>query len=245
MINELELYHNILFIDRPWLDNKTSGQKYQQLYHALSKENLAQQPLYEFAFPKPLTSKRKYFYKLFDNEANRYINTIHSLISQASNENEKKYWIHPTLTKKLKDQLTQTEAEIKSNGFYLSVVDDKTQEQKHSDDAYIIQCLKYQLIRLYLEIQDSFPAYVKEDLLTQEDLHNLYFSEPASANSFIVAASPLNLPKPSAAIVAKPPEKTFKVIKWDIREDQRGILNYADIIAKPDSFISRTRTFQQ
>jgi hypothetical protein len=236
MSNELEMYHNILFIDRPWLDNKTSGQKYQQLYHALSKENLAQQPIYEFAFPKPLTSKRKYFYKLFENEANRYINTIHSLISQASNENEKKYWIHPTLTKKLKDKLTQTETVIKSNNFFLSHIDDKSHEQKHTDDAYIIQCLKYQLIRLYLEIQNSFPAYVKEDLLTEDDIHSLYFSEPAPAKSFLVPATPLNLPKPATAIVIKPAEQTFKVIKGDIREDQRGILNYADIIAKPDSF---------
>lgn len=236
MNNDLELYHNMLFIDRPWLDTIHTGQKYQQLYHELSKENLAQQPLYEFAFIKPLTPKRKYYYTLIDNEANRYINTINSLINQASNEDEKKFWVHTTLAKKLKDKLNQIEAIIKNNSFFLAIAEDKNQDQKQADDAYIIQCLKYEQIRLYLEIQNSFPAFVKEDLLTEDDIHTLYFSEPVPAKSFLVAAAQLTLPMQKQTVVVNEPEKAFKAIKADTREAAKGILRYTDIIAKPDKF---------
>lgn len=236
MNNDLELYHTILFINCPWLDNATSEQKYQQMYHTLSKENLAHQPLYELDFPKPLTAKRKYYHTLFANEANRFINTVHSLINQASNEDEKKFWVHTTLTKKLKDKLNQTEAVIANNNFQLSAAEDKSLDKSHSDNAFVIQSLKYQLIRLYLEIQNTFADYVKEDLLSEDDIHKLYFSEPAPAKSFIIAATPLNLPKPKQKVVVKEPEKTFKAIKADIREAAKGVLQYNDIIAKPDKF---------
>lgn len=188
MTNDLELYHNILLIDRPWLSSN-SDQKYQQLLQTVSKENYAQQPLYELNFQKPLTPERKYYYALIDNEARRYINTIHSLVHDASNENEKKYWVHNTLTKKLKDKFVETEKVISSNQFFLAVIDDRLQTAKHKDDAYVIQLLKYELIRIYLEVQDSYPAYLKEDPLTEADLITTYFhSEEAPQKSFITSA---------------------------------------------------------
>lgn len=235
MNNTLELYHNILLVQQPWLDNTTTEQKFQQMLHELPKENLAQQPLYELVFPKPLTSKRKYYHLLFANEANRYINNLHTLMNQAGDD-EKKFWIHDTLTKKLKDKLNQTETVICNNNFQLAIVADKSSDKKQADDAYTIQYLKYQLIRLYLEIQNSFSVFVKEDLLTEEDIHSLYFSETPPQTSFIVEAAPLNLPKPATSIAVKDQEPQFNAIKADIRGEQKNILTYTEIIAKPDRF---------
>ena len=236
MSNELELYHNILFISRPWLDNTTSEQKFRQLLHELLQENLAQQPIYELAFPKPLTAKQKYYYTVLNYEANRYLNNIHSLINQSSNDNEKKFWINTTLYKKLKDKLSQTETVIKKNKFFLADLNDNNKQQEHLDDTYVIQCLKYQLIRLYVEIQNSFSAYVKEDILDEEEIHKLYFREPQPDESFIIAALPLNLPKATTSIKIPEPAQSFNPIKTDIRESDNKILSYADIIAKPDRF---------
>lgn len=235
MTNDLELYHNILLIDRPWLSSN-SDQKYQQLLQAVPKENYAQQPLYELNFQKPLTSKRKYYHVLIDNEARRYINTIHSLAHHASNENEKKYWIHNTLTKKLKDKFVETDKVISSNQFFFAIIDDRLQTAKHKDDAYVIQLLKYELIRIYLEVQDNYPAYLKEDPLTEADLLTTYFhSEEAPQKSFIAPAPDYKLPKNSQPLVVQEVVK-FQPIKADIRTVPNGILKYTDLIANQDKF---------
>lgn len=245
MTNDLELYHNILLIDRPWLSSN-SDQKYQQLLQTVSKENYAQQPLYELNFQKPLTPKRKYYYALIDNEARCYINTIHSLVHDASNENEKKYWVHNTLTKKLKDKFVETEKVISSNQFFLAVIDDRQQSAKQKDDAYIIQLFKYALIRIYLEVQDNYPAYLKEDPLTEADLLTTYFhSEDATEKSFIAPAPDYKLPKNSQPLVVQE-EVKFQPIKADIRSVPKGILKYTDLIANPDKFAAfETELFHQ
>ncbi|MBK8711383.1 MAG: hypothetical protein IPL97_05870 [Niastella sp.] len=245
MSNDLELFHNILLIDRPWL-SATTDQKYQQLLQMVSKENYAQQPFHELSFPKALTPKRKYFFALIDNEARRYINTIHSLMKDASNENEKKYWIHNTLTKKLKDKFTETEKAITANQFFFSVINDRQQTSKHKDDAYVIQLLKFELIRIYVEIQNSFLAYLKEDPLTEADILSTYFqSEEAPEKSFIISAPDYKLPKGSQPIEIKE-EVKFQPIKADIRTVPKGILKYTDIISNPDKFAAfETELFYQ
>ncbi len=236
MSNDLELYHNILFIDCPWLDNTTSGQKYQQMLHTVSKENYAQQPRYELSFIRALTPERKYYHALIDNEARRYINAVHSLVNNASNENEKKYWVHLTLTRKLKDKFEETEKIIKSRQLYLSVINDKSESQKQKDDAYVIQLLKYELIRLYLEMQDSFPSYLKEEPITEADIHSTYFnSEDASEKSFIIQAPDYKLPKATQPIVIQQ-EIKFQPIKADFKTVPNGILKYSDLIKNPDKF---------
>lgn len=236
MNNDLELYHNILFIECPWLNHSVSEKKFQELLHSVSKENYNQQPLYEVAFKKPLTPKRKYYHALIDNEAKRYLNTIHSLVSQASNDNEKKFWVHTTLAKKLKQKFTDIEKIIKAKKFQLTGIDNTQIDAKHRDDAFIIQFLKYQLIRLYLEIQNSYPAYLKEESITEEDIYSAWFSEEAPQKSFIITAPDHNLPKPANPIVVQPQKKTLNVIKGDIRDSAKGILKYDEIISKKDRF---------
>lgn len=245
MTNDLELYHNILLIDRPWLSSYTD-QKYQQLQQTVSKENYAQQPLYDLSFPKALTAKRKYYHALIDNEARRYINAIHSIVKDASNENERKYWIHNTLTRKLKDQFSEAAKAINKNQFYFSAIDDKNQTQSQKDNAYIVQLLKYELIRIYLEIQDSYSAYIQDEPLTEADLISLYFqNEETPEKSFIIKAPDYKLPKATTSISIQPEKQNLKVIKADIREPLKGVLRYDEIIAKPERFaLAESELFQ-
>jgi hypothetical protein len=49
------------------------------------------------------------------------------------------------------------------------------------------------LIRLYLEIQNRYAQYWKDDPLTEEDLHTIYFTEP---NQPLIKPAPdLGLPR--------------------------------------------------
>ncbi len=236
MNNNLELYHELLFIKCPWLDTTTTDQKYLQLLQSLPPENFTQQPLYKLAFPKPLTPKRKYFYAIIENEARRYLNTINKLVAEASNNNEKKFWVQGTLKKKLKEKLKEIEKIIEAHSFHFSSTEDKKLSVIDRDNAYIVQFLKHQLVRLYLEIQNNFPAYTNDDPLTENEIHSLYFSEVPPADSFLKQAEGITLPVVTDEIVIQPEEKTINVIKGDIREIKKGVLKYSDIIDKPDRF---------
>jgi hypothetical protein len=234
MSNNLEWYHKILFIERPWMDAATTDAKYQQLLHELSTENFAQQPLYELSFPKPLTHKTKYYQALINNEAIIFINSIHDVMKRALNDNEKKFHIHKILSKKLPAKLHETEKIISARGLYFSLIEDTSIDKKRRDDAYVIQYLKCQLILLYLEIQNSFQSLVKGDILEEKEIHSLYFTEDLPDKTFIVKARDLNLPK---ATITKPvikEEKKFIPIKADFREAKKGILSYKNVIKNPD-----------
>jgi hypothetical protein len=232
MSNNLEWYHKILFIERPWMDATTTDAKYQQLLHELSTENFAQQPLYELSFPKPLTHKRKYYQALINNEAIIFINSVHDVMKRALNDNEKKYHIHKILSKKLPAKLHETEKIIASLKLYFSLIDDPAIDKRVRDNAFIIQYLKYQLICLYLEIQDSFASYVTTDILTEKEINLIYFSEPF--NTFIKTNTGV---KRDSLIANNAEKKKFKAIKADFRKDvPKGILSYEEIVSHPHSF---------
>jgi hypothetical protein len=150
------------------MDAATTDARYEQLLHAVSKENFAHQPLYELSFVKPLTPKRKYYQAIISNEAIRFLNSVHNLIKDALNDNERKFHIHKIL-KNLPAKLHETEKIIASRNLYFSLIDDTTRDKKLRDDAFIIQCLKYQLICLYLEIQNKI--YRLGGLKEITDLH--------------------------------------------------------------------------
>jgi len=236
MSSDLELYHKILFFDRPWMDLTTTDGKYQQLFHTVSKETFANQPLYELSLLKPLTPKRKYYQAIIVNEAIRFLNCIDNLIKDAINENEKKYHIHSILSKKLPAILVETEKIISSRGLYFSLVDDISKDKRIRDNAFIIQYLKYQLIRLYLEIQNGYAAYWNDETFTAEDIHSMYFSEPFQP--IIKTAAGVGLPNVALEITPVPVEIKFTPVKGDFRPGKQGIVSYNQIISNHILFAS-------
>jgi hypothetical protein len=143
-------------------------------------------------------------------------------VNNSIDDKEKKYWVHLTLTRKLKSKFEETEKRIVSRQLYYSVIDDKQKDRSEKDNAYILHLLKYELIRLYLEIQNTFPAFLKEEPVTEEEIHSMFFSEEVPEKSFIIKAPDYNLPKPTTEIVEQTKKKTFNAIKADIREPKKG-----------------------
>jgi hypothetical protein len=161
MNNELNLYHKILFLElRPWTNREVAETKYKELMQGISKEHFSFQPLYEVDFPKPLTAKRKYYFSIIENEATNYLNNFQQIIAGALNEKEKQYWVHTTLTKVLSQKLREVSKVIDDSQYFFQQLSAaskaSTPESKIQDEAYILQYLKYQLIRIYLEIQETF-----------------------------------------------------------------------------------------
>ena len=243
MSNDLEIFNDILHLYlRPWKVIYLE-QKFRELLHSLAKENYHHQPLYEVAFPKPLTGKTRYYRALIDNEAAGFLNNMEALITSASVTNEKKYHLHQALSKKLKDKLEGTEKVIVTHQFYFKIIEDHQHDKKVRDDAWIIQYVKYQLIQLYLEIQHQYAEYLNDDPVTEEDIHSLYFSEPV--HSFIKPAPQLDLPKSAIQTPKEPRKIKFAPIQGDFKSEMKGILRYDQIISDPQLFARFEEEFFQ
>jgi hypothetical protein len=240
MSNDLEIINEILNLHlRPWMTHH-SGQKYQQMLQTVTKETYLQQPLYCIDFIKPLTSKTKYYHAIIDQNLINYLNSVHSSMANAITENEKKFQVHRALNQELKSKLIGVESLILKKNYFFDLIDPKNSNRSRDitfrDEAYIIQLVKYKLIWLYLEIQDTYLPYLNEDPITEEEIHYLYFSEEVPAKSFIIDAPDMYLPKRSSSIIKQPLPKKLQVIKGDIREPKNGIMKYEEIILKVDSF---------
>jgi len=241
MNNELSLYHNMLFLDlRPWKKRDVSESKYKELMQSISKGAFSFQPLYEVAFEKPLTAKRKYYHALIENEATQYLNNFHSIFAGAEKVNEKKYWVHTTLTKVISQKLKETSKAIEDNQYYLdqflTCKKSKSVAAYIFDETYIIQFLKYQLIRIYLEIQEAFQDYLKEDAVSEDELHSIYFLEQPPSKSILVEAKKIKLPTPASQVNAKPDTVQFIPKAFDFRTDKKGVLSYKTIVKDANRF---------
>ncbi|MBN7816846.1 DUF6617 family protein [Algoriphagus pacificus] len=243
MSASLETYNRILFLDlRPWLLSGFSELKFKQDLQDLKKAFYQVQPLYEVSFPKALTNKRKYFLSLIDAEALEYLNYIHKQVSESINTNAKKYHVHMALTRTLNEKLRETAQAIQEQEYSPNQYDPTfgvlPTDTSIADGAYILFYLKHQLVRLYLEIQDSYPELLKEEPLTEDDIYLTYFNHTAPNPSHVSEAVPIQIASPSNPKAIAQAAKTFKALTNDFRDTSKGILSYDAIIKNPTRFAS-------
>jgi hypothetical protein len=229
MSNGLETYNDILNLHlRPWKVNH-SPQKYQQLLNALKKESYQFQPLYDVAFTKPVNDKRKFYHALITNEATKFLNELHNEIETALISQEKTHWVTSTLDKKLKPKFGEIKNLIEKKNFQLSSI------SITNDDAYIIQYLKYQLIRLYLEIQDYYSDEIEDEPLTQEDILTNFFSDPPFDKAIIIHEERKLAAERKVSTAPKEAPSKFVQHNHEIRDHKDGVLLYDEIVDKPEA----------
>lgn len=205
--------------------------KYKQLIQSIERESYSFQPLYRIDFPRPLTPKRKYYFLLIENAAIAYINKIQNEIKSALNAEEKQYWIHTTLSKTLPQNLIDTESIITARRYSLANM--SSTDLAIQDESYIIQYLKHQLVRLFLEIQDNNKDLVKEDLLTIKELNSKFFSDPINEDYFKPADILNGVEKIEPAIQN---EIAFEPKTFDFRKPANGILSFDQVVRNKNRF---------
>ncbi len=239
MRNELTLFHKILFQElRPWVKSTEQEIVFRETLKDISSESYQFQPIYEVGFIKPLLPFRKYYHRLIESESIRYLNFVIKSVNEADNYNEKKYWVNTTLNTKIKDKLNATAQIIIQKDYDIDLLtpskDKKITSSTNEDETYVMHFLKSNLVWLYLEIQEHFKDYLKEDYISEEELYEIYFREPAPSPSFIFPSTVQTLSQ-AKQIVEKPKEE-FKVIRGDIKLYSKGVLSYSDIIKNPSRF---------
>ena len=241
MNNALNIFHKILFLElRPWSIKGLSDAKFIELTHQVKKEFYSFQPLYQVVFPKPLTVRRKYYHALIENEAIRYLNEFHQDMSAALNDEEKKYLVFNVLNNVLIPKLKKNSAIIEEHQYFftnLAVPSISKTNNNLSDNSFALQFLKYQLIRIYLEIQDSYQDSVEEDILSEADIHQLYFSESTPEKSFIQESPKIKTQGLEIKLTKNLPSNLFNPRKGDFRPEKKGILSFKTMIKNPDRFL--------
>jgi hypothetical protein len=242
MDTELELYHKILLLElRPWTNREVTEAKFKEMLQKVKPQHFVFQPIYEVDFPKPLTAKRKYYHAIIENEAIRYLNNFHQIIEGCLNDKERKYWVHTTLTKVFVPKLKEVSKIIDDNTYTLELVSSgaKSKADKNTlEEAYIIQHVKYQLIRLYMEIQETYKAFLKDDEMPEEELHQVYFTEEAPSKSLLIEAEKIKLAKPASKVEVKESTDSIRILKSDFRDPSKGVLDYNTIIKNSSRFAS-------
>lgn len=241
MNEPLKVYHDILFLAlRPWKLDKYSDLKLKELLNDLKKEYYISSPLYELSFEKPLSPFRKYYNSLIDYEAIKFLNEFHENITTADDVNEQKYLLHFIINKVLLQKLKETAQIISERNYseeqYNLKLQNKSVEKSIANQAYVIYNLKYQLIRLIVELQDRYSDYLTKEALSLEEIHYEYFNEEPSTPSYINEA--VNYPETSklVSIPSKEEAIIFNPIRNDIRTDKKGIFSYEQLIKNPSRF---------
>ncbi len=241
MSTPLDFIHRILFLDlRQLCDSNSTEAKFKSLLIDISEEHYIFQPSYQTDFPKPLTSKRKYFLRLINNDTISFLNALHKNINDSLNDNEKKYWISLTLKMATSQKLKDTNSIISENNYELELLNSSDKSIRSDtgmlDKVFIYNYLKQELVRVYFEIQDTYSNYINpEEILTLANLYEIYFNENLPSKSPFLDADKINLPTPLSKTIPKEAKPVFKAIKGDFRGTAK-ILDYVTIVKNPDYF---------
>lgn len=237
-------FHRILFLDlMPWQIGDWPVAKFKELNHRLVRVLPAVQPFFKVELGKALSPKRAYFYSIIDSASNKYLNEIFEIHGVLTKTNEFKYWAHRELTKSLAAKLTDIENIISKRNLQLEGLNPNLKSQNddadHQDEIFIIQALKQHLIRLYLEVQELFKDHLSEPFRTEEDLHNIFFSELKPEAVFIHPSEPLVKADPGKIEVV--PEIVFEPKSFDFHQPPKGVLLFGAVVKNPSRFANFER----
>lgn len=238
MDNKLKLYNDILFGKlRPFRNRNILPVKFKELTQELKEEFYSHQPIFEVDFLSPHTEKASYYRKLISNEAIRYFNHIAEEVKDALSDDIKTLWVETALGGIISDKLNQVNEEIERLDYPFRNIDlsgnHRLKETNLSEETYVYQYLKIQLIQMYLDIQENFKDYVANDILTEQEIYLKFFNEAAPNSSFIKEAPQISLPvfepTPSKETLYKPEYR-------DLRPRGNSKATYDNIILKPELF---------
>ncbi len=243
MTADLEFYSRILYRDlRPWINTGFSENKFKQDLADVAKVHVKTQTLYEVAFPKAFTFKRKYYRMIIDNEAIRFLNELHTYISESINDKARSFHVDYALTRTLNQKLLDLAIELQKRACepddFLPMEGGNTTPTAKADDSYILLYLKHQLVRLYMEVQENFSKLQTYPTLTEEEVYHKFFNEPGPVPSVIEQAEVMISEEMKGQY--QEPRKTskFKPVAADFRPEKDDILPYTEIVKMPDRFAS-------
>jgi len=132
------------------------------------------EPLIDIDIPPHFNYKTEFYYYLIKNEGTRLMNNLNKALQVCVNENEAKFLINSTLIK-VQTFLKDTARHLKELSYtdklrFDELPKDKTEAQKKISD-YILSALQTTLIRILLEMQETFAAFITTKILSEDEIY--------------------------------------------------------------------------
>ncbi|MGQ1910976.1 DUF6617 family protein [Marinifilum sp. RC60d5] len=240
-MNAIELYQKILFLElRPWQMNNLSDLKFKHLILDIKKEYYTHQPNYEVVFCKPLSYFRKYYNNLIEYSAINFLNEFYSEIQLTSNKSEIAYLVNQAINKKLSQKLKEIDQVIQSRNYTPEQFDlnspNKAKDPTIADESYVIHLLKYHMIRLFMDIQETYKNELHGEYLSKEEIFYKYFNENPPSQEIIIEADNFPNTNPIIKTSTEETKPTFNPIRDDIRPNNTKVLLFEQIIKNPSRF---------
>ncbi len=222
----------------PWKAS-LSETKYKEQTLALVIPSYNTQPLNELTFPHPLTEKTKFYKKLIDQYTVQELNSFHGIVSE-SKDKARLYQVYFPLSRTLPGLMNDLQNALETleltNPKYEPDASGKINLTDEYNNSYILQYLKHELIRLYLEVIEHYPDYARD---VETDINSLYikfFNHVQPTEPVITEAPFLEIEKPIAEQKIKATKKALTVMKRDFRKEKDSILPYESIIKDGSKF---------
>jgi len=234
---ELVVFNKILFQEfRPWMMNQTHETKFKEMHLGLAEVPPSFSLLYEVDFIQPLTFKRTFYSKLIHIASITYLNSISTIVSSVTNASEFSFWSATLLTKAIPTKFEDIERAISDRESQLEKLSKSLNaigsDKEHQDNIFVLQCLKYHAIWIFLEVQELLKNHVS-NFITEETIHLKYFSEPQPEITFVKQKLSKIAPIQESRIVNPP--IGFQPIGYDFRSGFTN-LTYSTLIKNSTRF---------
>lgn len=221
-----DLFIDLLYAEKVSEDTRTENQ-FKELLKGFKKEYHNTTPKYEIDFKKAYSNKRKYYFKLIENEYIKSFNQINNVLKVNSTPDHLAF-LYDKEYNRIKNYLTQISNYISENN-----IDDslylKPIKNTQSDEAYIISFLKANAMMLFMELQERFSELSDAEIYSIEELHEVFFNEepPQELVVKVYTGAEIKTVRKSKKLHSK-----FNAIQGDFRDENSKVLSYNELISK-------------
>lgn len=240
MTPDLDAYNTLIHLhESPRQMRTLSDVRFRELLNELKETEYKVQPKYEVYFDKPISEKRKYFVLRIKNIAIEYLNAIHLAVKDSPGAKQKTFHVYTALSRTIPSVMMDLHQLIETCNYSESLYqpqNGKIQISVEADEAFVFQYLKHQLVRLYLELSEAYPAYRKNQNLELEDLYYKFFHSVAPQTAVVDGAPEIVLKEPALIESFPDTDNTFRAVIADVHNPPDNLFTYSEIIKKPTVF---------
>lgn len=227
-----DIINDLIYVKPVSKDERTDLQ-FNEDIKKIQKQYPIATPIYEIEFKKPLTPIRKYYSELLKSFITKKLNEI--ITNSKSDKLEEEYqYLYKSTENEIKQYFHFIREHISNNQLSEDLFKSSSKDKK-SDEAYVIQFMKYNCIMLYMELQNRFKGKAEFEEMDLEEIQETYLYEESPKEIVIKPYDGITIQYTEKV---KQDAKAFRPIKGDLehRIFNDKIIAFDDLIAKKDQF---------
>lgn len=227
-----DIINDLIYVKPVSKDERTASQ-FDEDIKKIQKEYPISTPSYEIEFKKPLTPIRKYYSELIKNFTLKKLNQIITN-SKADKLEEEYQYLYKSTENEIKQYFHFIREHISNNQLSEDLFKTPSRDKK-SDEAYVINFMKYNCIMLYMELQDRFKGKAEFEVMELEEIQETYLYEETTKEIVIKPYDGVTIQYTEKV---KQDTKAFRPIKGDLehRIFNEKIIAFDELITKKDQF---------